>query len=776
MSPRPSNTETWTDVSSDMPSAPSRRPPAKSPPPPKFWGKALVLFILILLFVSLTAGGFYLVLLFQLPNIQSLDDYRPPLATRIYAADGTTLLGLLYKEKRILVSVSELPPHLIQAFIASEDARFFKHRGVDFLSILRALWKNLWAGEIVQGGSTITQQVTKSLLLTPEKRLTRKIKEAVLSYRLDRHLSKEEILYIYLNQIYLGQGAYGVEAAALTYFGKRARDLTLAESALLAGLPQAPSRYSPLTHFDKAKERQAYVLKRMTEEGYITENAAQEAYNTPLYLVRNGSERPNPAPHFVDMVRNHLYRLLGSDYVLTAGLTVETTLDVSFQKAAEEAVLNGTAAVQKRRPFSRAVKNVPPEQLAGFCRSLLRQGGPGSSSTTGGYTGAVVQVDPLSQTARVCLEVGQVTLPLPGPPAPLPSEKGREDAETQPATLPAPQRLAVGDIVQLRYHPWRKTWQLIDPNPVEAALLCLESQTGAVIALVGGRDHDQTEFNRAVQSRRQPGSAFKPIIYAAALEKGFTPASVLMDTPLYFKGPPPWAPQNFDQKFLGPVTLRTALIQSRNIISIRLLQHIGVPYVIDFARRLGITSPLYPNLSLALGSSGVSLWELVSAYNCFANLGEKVSPFFIRRIADRNNKILMSYEPRSEPVLDPQIAMTMIRLLEAVVKEGTGWKVKALGRPVAGKTGTTNDFRDAWFIGFTPRYTAGVWVGIDNLTPLGPGETGAQAASPIFLEFFQKALADSPVEVFPDLSGVEFSTEERLPTLPGRTSAGSRIP
>ena len=284
---------------------------------------------------------------------------------------------------------------------------------------------------------------------------------------------------------------------------------------------------------------------------------------------------------------------------------------------------------------------------------------------------------------------------------------------------------------------------------MEAAILCVETRTGSIKALVGGKDHSQTEFNRAVQARRQPGSSFKPIIYAAALEKGLTPATVLMDSPISYRGSPAWVPQNFDHKFLGPTTLRTGLIQSRNIVSIKILQRIGIPYAINFARQLGISSPLYPNLSLALGSSGVSLWEMVTAYNCFPNLGQRVPPYFIQQIFDRNKQTVYTYRPKAEQVMEPYTAHTMNQLLEAVVKEGTGWRLKALGKPVAGKTGTTNDFRDAWFMGFTPQYTAGVWVGIDDLTPLGPGETGAQAASPIILEFFQKALSQIPAQEFP---------------------------
>jgi penicillin-binding protein 1A len=715
----------------------------------KFLPKFL-LFIGSFVFVtSFLAGIFYLILLFQLPNIKTVSDYNPPLATRILSTDGT-VIGYLFKEKRILVSLSECPPHLIQAFVSSEDARFYKHRGLDFLSILRALWKNIWAGEIVQGGSTITQQVTKSLLLSSEKSLARKIKEAVLSYRLDQNLSKEDILYIYLNQIYLGHGAYGVEAAARTYFGKKARDLTLQESALLAGLPQAPSRYSPLLHFQKAKERQRYVLKRMVEEGFISETEARGAAEIPLFLSHNQEPNLTAAPHFVDLVRKYLYQTWGSEFVLKAGLVVQTTLDLSFQKVAMEAVLNGTQAIQGRHVYTRTIKNIPPEKFEDYCPRLGQPIPEGNRRRADFTDGLVVQIDPIAQTAKVCRGQEWTVLPLPKSTPSISTAKGQGDDEglIQKEETPSP-AFRVGDVVHLRRDPGSFSFTILDQNQVEAALLCVETRTGAIKALVGGKDHSQTEFNRAVQARRQPGSSFKPIVYAAALEKGFTPATVFMDSPIYYRGPPPWVPQNFDHKFLGPTTLRTGLIQSRNIVSIKILQRIGIPYAINFAKRLGISSPLYPNLSLALGTSGVSLWEMVTAYNCFPNLGQQVPPYFIQQIFDRYKRSVYTYPPKAEQVMEPYTAHMMNQLLQSVVKEGTGWRLKALGKPVAGKTGTTNDFRDAWFIGFTPQYTAGVWVGIDDLTPLGSGETGAQAASPIILEFFQKALSQIPVQEFP---------------------------
>ena len=697
---------------------------------------------------SFLAGIFYVFLLFQLPDIKSLSDYNPPLATRILSTDGT-VIGYLFKEKRILVSLSELPPYLIQAFVSSEDARFFKHRGVDFLSILRALWKNIWAGEIVQGGSTITQQVTKSLLLSPEKSFSRKIKEAVLSYRLDQNLSKEDILYIYLNQIYLGHGSYGVEAAARTYFGKKARELTLTESALLAGLPQAPSRYSPLLHLQKAKERQRYVLKRMVEDGYISETEARTAAELPVSFSNNQEPNLSIAPHFFDLVRKYLYQTWGSEFVLKAGLVVQTTLDLSFQKAAMEAVLNGTKAIQSRHIYTRTIKNIPPEKFDDYCPKQDQPIPDGNRKKSEFMNGLVVQVDPMAQTAKVCMGQELAVLPLPRLTPSSPQVKGQGDDEGPIKMELQSPPIKVGDVIRLRRDPVSFSLTILDQNQVEAAILCVETRTGSIKALVGGKDHSQTEFNRAVQSRRQPGSSFKPIIYAAALEKGLTPATVLMDSPISYRGSPAWVPQNFDHKFLGPTTLRTGLIQSRNIVSIKILQRIGIPYAVNFARQLGISSPLYPNLSLALGSSGVSLWEMVTAYNCFPNLGQRVPPYFIQQIFDRNKRTVYTYMPRAELVMEPHTAHTMNQLLEAVVKEGTGWRLKALGKPVAGKTGTTNDFRDAWFMGFTPQYTAGVWVGIDDLTPLGPGETGAQAASPIILEFFQKALSQIPAQEFP---------------------------
>jgi penicillin-binding protein 1A len=732
-----------------MPTKPSRRSPRSS----RFRILKVLFFIAAFFGALITlAGIYYLLLIYQLPDIRSLADYQPPLATQILAADGAPI-GFLYKEKRILVPPTELPPQLIQAFIASEDSRFFQHGGLDWLSILRAVWKNIWAGEIVQGGSTITQQVTKSLLLSPEKSFSRKIKEAFLAYRLDQNLSKRDILFIYLNQIYLGHGAYGVEAAAQTYFGKKARELNLAEGAMLAGLPQAPSRYSPLLNFQRAKERQRYVLKRMVEEQYLSPPQAQAAEQLPLVFTRTSDLNGAIAPHLIDMVRKFLYQNYGSDFVLQAGLTVWTTIESGFQKAAREAVENGTRAVYLRHLYTKPLRQIPLDKIEAYCRQLARSNGNGSKKNDSLHTGIIVQIEPVGKTARVCLGREWGVFPLPRQSAD-PKYSSADDESVADREGADPFR--VGDVLSFRVESGKPYLSLAEQNPVEAALLCIDKSSGAIKALVGGKDYGQTEFNRAVQAKRQPGSSFKPLIYAAALDKNLTPASVLMDTPLAFGGSNPWSPQNFDRKFNGPTSLRTGLIQSRNIVSIRILQHIGVAYAIRYAQQLGITSPLYPNLSLALGSSGVSLAEMVTAYNCFNNAGNRVLPFYVTKITDRLGRIVYQHQPQTEPVIAANTAYIMTHLLEGVVREGTGWRLKALGRPVAGKTGTTNDFRDAWFLGLTPQVTAGVWVGMDNLATLGAGETGAQAASPILLEFLQKALANALVEEFPVPPGIVF--------------------
>ncbi len=594
----------------------------------------------------------------DLPSVENLKNFKPPTITTFFSEEGE-IIGEFFIEKRRVVPLHQMPKHLIQAFVAGEDARFFQHKGLDYLAITRALIKNIFSGDIVQGGSTITQQVVKSLLLTPEKSLSRKIREAILAFKIENYLTKEEILHLYLNQIYLGHGAYGVEAAAENYFGKSVNELTLAESALLAGLPQAPSKYSPHQHPEQAKKRQIYILNRMVEEGYISQNEFHKALQTPLKFKMKKIPSMEKAPHFVEHVRKYIEEKYGKELLYKGGLRVYTTLDLKAQEIAQEAIEWGLKEIEKRQKY--------------------------------------------------------------------PSGE----------TLPS----------------------------VEGALVCFDLETGYVRAMVGGRDFKKSQLNRVTQAFRQTGSAFKPIIYASALDKGYTPASIVVDSPVVFEfGNQKWKPKNFSETFSGPTTLRNALAHSINVVTVKIARDIGVDYIRDYARTLGISSSLHDNLAMALGSSSLSLYELTKAYAVFANQGRLFKPIFIQKILDRDGNLLELNPPLDIPkasnppkqVISPQTAYLMTHLLESVVQNGTGWRAKSLGRPVAAKTGTTDRFFDAWFIGYTPELITGVWVGFDGEKPLGENETGARAASPIWVSFMSKVLKDREVKNFPIPEGIEF--------------------
>ena len=629
-------------------------------------GSVLIVLILCFIFLAVAASSFlYYVLLKELPSVAALKDYRPSIATRVYD-DNNELIDEFFLEDRKVIRYEDIPTVVVQAFVAAEDARFFQHRGFDLQSISRAFFKNLAAGRIVQGGSTITQQVAKSMFLTPERSYIRKIREAVLAYKIDRYLTKEEILTLYLNQIYLGHGTYGIEAASQGYFGKSTRQLTLPEASLLAGLPKAPSTYSPFLSMEKARQRQVYVLDRMLEDGHITQQQRDKTLATPVHL-RSVRPKDKVAAYFIENVRRYIQEKYGSDVLYKEGLEVYTTLNLSMQKYARDAVERGLQELDVRQ----------------------------------GYT------------------------------------SGRS----------------------------------------QGALLCMDVKTGAIRAMVGGRDFSKSEFNRATQSRRQPGSAFKPLIYTAAFDKGMTPATKLVDEPLVFQDSAGtvWKPNNFDEKFLGPTTLRYALAHSRNIITIKLLQELGIDYAIAYASNLGITSPLGRNLSLALGTSGVTVQEMVRAFGVLANEGRKTTPFFIKKIVDRTGHTFEESQVRVEQVIDPRIAFMTTYVMQDVVEVGTGRRVKSIGRPVAGKTGTTDDVRDAWFIGYTPSLVTGVWVGFDQEQSLGKQEVGGRAAAPIWLYFMEKALQNTPVEVFPVPPGIVFSRMDPETGLPAKKSSRNSI-
>jgi penicillin-binding protein 1A len=712
--------------------------------------------------------SFAMVILFfylseDLPKITSLADYRPPIITTVYSDDNRKIAEF-YKQRRVVIPLSDMPAMLKEAFVAAEDARFFKHQGIDVQSIVRAFVKNMEAGTIVQGGSTITQQVTKSFLLTPERSYSRKVKEAILAYRIDRAFTKEEVLFLYLNQIYLGHGAYGVEAAAENYFGKSCRNLNLAECTILAGLPQAPSRYSPFRFPQRARQRQIYVLNRMVTEGYITEDQKIEAINTQLDIKPRKNLYIEKVPFYTEHIRREIAKRYGDHALYNEGLQIYAAVNVEMQKIAREEIVRGLQDLDKRQGYRGAAVHLKPEAIEPFVDELRKkQSLANFQDDQDPLQGVVVDVDDDNGTVSVRLgdELGKIHIDdmrwarKPNPDVPYYSARLRKPSSA----------LSPGDVILVRPKDTGESANaqqlLLEQTPkAEAALLCIEAENGYVKAMIGGRDFRKTQFNRAVQSRRQPGSAFKAIIYAAALDKGYTPASVIIDSPIVFRDDERdvvWKPKNYKEKFFGPTLLRTALAKSMNVITVKILRDIGIDYTINYARKLGIESPLSRDLSIALGSSGVSLLEIVNAYSVFCNLGYRIEPTFIRRIVDRDGKVLEENRPETKKVMDKATAYLMTSLMESVVNSGTGWRARALKRPVAGKTGTSNDLFDAWFIGYSTDYITGTWVGFDAEASLGEGETGSRSASPIWVEFMKRILADKPVQTFPVPENIVFT-------------------
>ena len=581
-----------------------------------------------------SATGYLLYTLWDIPEVRMLEEFRPSITTRVYSSSNQ-LLAEFFLENRIPVSFDQVPDLLVKALIATEDARFYSHRGLDYRGIARAFYRNVRARRVLEGGSTLTQQLAKVLFLTPERSYSRKLKEMVLALKIEQRYTKREILSLYLNQIYFGSGAYGIEAAAQTYFGKPSRDLTLPECALLAGIPRSPTRYSPFRSRENAGERRAYVLKRMVARGIISPAQADDANRTPLPRQETATLKDlAPAPYFVEYIRQKVEERFGSGILYTGGLNIYTSIDDTLQAQAEEAVQAGLSRLE--------------------------------------------------------------------------------------TTLRSKRRISA---------------------PLQAALVALDPSTGHILAMVGGRNYQESQFNRAWQALRQPGSAFKPLVYATAIERGYRATDMLNDTPLTVKidAKKTWSPENFTRTYQGTVTLRNALVQSLNVPTVRLLAAVGIHDVIEAAHRLGIQSPLKPVPSLALGSSDVTLLELTAAYAVFDNQGVRLDPGAILTITDSNGRVLYTGSTNPVQALRPETAYIVTSLLQGVVERGTGWKAREVGRPVAGKTGTTNDYRDAWFIGYTPNLVAGVWVGYDDQRSLGPKATGSRAALPIWVDFMRRA-------------------------------------
>ncbi|MDC4224102.1 MAG: PBP1A family penicillin-binding protein [Candidatus Manganitrophus sp.] len=714
------------------------------------WVKWLLLsFLSLILLVALSVGGVLWYFSRDLPSLESLGSYEPSQATRIYS-DDNRIVGQFYIEKRVFVPLSRMPKELIQAILAVEDSRFYEHSGFDYIRIIKAFLTNLENMKIRQGASTITQQLTRSLFLTPERTMKRKLKEVLLARKMETMLTKDEILEIYLNQIYFGHGAYGVQVAARTYFGKDVSELNLAEVAFLSGLPKAPNDYSPYRYPQKAKTRQGVVLRRMVDENFITEEQYRKAYEQDLFFQKMVPDE-ELALHFLEHIRQYLIAKYGDDAVYKGGLNVYTTLNIDMQRTANRAVKTGLRDLDKRQGYrgplgkyeesaEAAEVAVPSLEVGAILEGHVTQVSDKEGSAlvqVGGVTGKMLMEDMAWGARR-----------LRGPRLP-------EDLHLFEKPK-ASDIVKVHDLIKVKVkkagNEGKGVFFSLEQEPiVEGAFVAIDPATGAVKALVGGYDFRRSEFNRAIVAKRQPGSAFKPIIYATAIERGLTPASMVLDNPVVYTDEEldkVWKPENYEEKFYGPITLREALTYSRNLATVRLLEQIGVRNVLEFSKRVGIQSPLTRDLSLALGSSGVTLTELTSAYAVFANQGVRVEPTLIVSVSDHNGRVLEHRELAPQQVVSKETAYVITNMMEDVIQRGTARKAKSLGRPLAGKTGTTNEFTDAWFIGFAPNLVAGVWVGFDDNRPLGDREAGGSAALPIWMTFMQESLSRFPVTPF----------------------------
>jgi len=839
---------------------------------------------IILLFVALGVAGIigaYLVVKSvqsSLPQLITVKDYQPLLVSQVFDRKGKKI-GEFLRERRTLVPYNKIPKNLVNAFLAAEDDQFFQHKGINPQAIFRAALANLRAGRSVQGGSTITQQVAKTLLLSSEKTLTRKLRDILLALEMEKNLSKEDILFLYLNQIYFGQGAYGIEQAAQVYYRKSVDKLTLPEMAILAGLPQAPSGYSPVRNPLRAKERQMYVLRRMADVGYISKAEAEAAIKEPVkvYVRENYEEY---APFFLETVRQVLVAQLGEDMVLDKGLRIYTSLDLDKQLAAQDAVLAGLKSLDKRQGYRGPIKNLSDDDdvkefleenrkklISDFTpeRTILPEGKfadivptknakdakehpllPPYIKINDTVQGVVKEVDDASGLVYVALPETQGLIDIETMTwARKPDTEVRWDL----ATIKKPsEALKKGDVIlvkvvgdkfssaRLANSVKKKTPNQILPNfdkflaleldqepQVEGALISFDQTTQDVIAMVGGSSFAKSEFNRAIQAPRQTGSAFKAIVYASALDKGYTPATPIMDAPIVYEegsaddsegqgDPKVWKPSNHSKSFGGDILFRNALVKSLNIPTVKIIEDIGVPWATDYARRLGIYSPLNPDFTLALGSSSVTLYEMTKVFSEFGRLGKRITPLLIHKVEDANGKALlqtMSLDTRFEKeiktindefelrrkayleavndpakseelkkkdikhaktdenlffqdedqLIRPTTAYVMTTLLKGVVEDpgGTGGRARAVGREVAGKTGSTNNYFDAWFIGYSPQIATGVWVGFDKEKSIGKGEVGGRAALPIWVDYMKSAHDGLPQMTFPVPDGIVFA-------------------
>jgi penicillin-binding protein 1A len=763
--------------------------------------------VALALLAGAAMAGLWIHLSRGLPSIPSLEEYRPPIVTEVVSADGE-VAGEFFVERRKVVPYERIPRRLIQAFVASEDQSFFEHKGVDLLGTLRAAVNTYVLRRKIQGGSTITQQTAKSLLVSAEgfeegtrRNLRRKIRELILATRLEAAFTKDEILFLYLNGVYLGHHSYGVQAAAENYFRKNVEDLTLAEAALIAGLPQAPTRYSPFANPDSARGRRRYVLRRMFEDGYISAEERRAAEESEIRVYPVDDVFRETAPFYVEQVRRQVVDRYGNDRLLRDGLRIEAAMNLEVQRGAQAAMLRGLMEVDHRQGYYGPVLKVSGAERSELAGRLARAW-PRGSLRVGGYAvGIVAQVDDRAGSARVEVGGEQGLLPISGmrwARRPNPEAYYLDAQISRVSTA-----LAAGDAVLVRrverkelverelprdpdarsHVPDAPILLTLEQEPrLQGALVSVEPFTGYVAAMVGGYDFEASEFNRAFQACRQPGSAFKPIVYSGAIEKlNFTPATLLTDAPIVYRDEESgvsWKPENFGSSFKGDVTVRDALVHSMNIPAVKTAAALGVDALVDWARNLGLSTPVKRELGSAIGSSCTTLWDLANVYSLLDRYGERRTLTFVKRVLDREGRVLEDHSAPTDAfvplstrlaaavaavqapgdrAMDERSAYITVHLLQEVATVGTGAQAARLGKPAAGKTGTTNDSFDTWFLGFTRDLFTGVWLGYDkNETPLARYETGGRAALPIWLATMQAALRERPQPEFPVPDGIAF--------------------
>ena len=670
--------------------------------------------------------GLLLVYSTDLPQVEELENYRPISTTELYDIRGHTI-GSFALQRRVVASYHDFPQALRDALISTEDKDFYRHWGVNVWRIAGAAYRDIESGGRVQGASTLTMQLARNLFLSPDRSFHRKIQEALLAIQIERRFTKEQIFTLYANQIYLGHGVYGFESASEFYFSKPAKRLTLEQAALIAGLPKSPVSYSPIVHPDRALHRRNFVINSMLEDGKVTASQAADARNAPLGL--NIAHDVNSlAPYFVEEVRRYLENKYGTDQVHEGGLRVYTTLDMDWQRAANQAVLDGLAAYDRRHGWKGHSENI---LLEGQTTASYRHPDWDAQLDPGDYAHALVTAVSPGGAASVKLGPYLATI---------------TQADVAWTQQKIAKLLSPGDVVYVKLltlgADGKAKVSLEQDSGAQGALLAIDNASGDVRAMVGGRDFNLSKFNRATQALRQVGSSFKPYVYTVAIDQGARPDDTILDAPVTFQtASGSYSPHNFDEKYEGTITLRRALAQSRNIPALKLADKTGIRTVEDYARKFGITSPLPPYLPVAIGAAEISLFEQTSAFSVFPDDGVRLVPRLITKVTDYDGRVLEEDYPDVKDVVSARTARLMTSMLEGVVQHGTAIAATKLKIPLAGKTGTTNDFTDAWFVGFSPSLTAGVWVGYDEKKSLGAKETGARAALPIWMEFMSAAMA-----------------------------------